>query len=99
MAAKDYDHLFKLLIIGELETPLLQQLFFLTSFCCSGDSGVGKSSLLVRFADNHFSGNYITTIGMKHILCNYFICIVRICMEYSWCNCHVTHIAQIRKIS
>ena len=30
---------------------------------CSGDSGVGKSSLLVRFADNHFSGNYITTIG------------------------------------
>jgi len=44
MATKDYDHLFKLLIIG--------------------DSGVGKSSLLVRFADNHFSGNYITTIGV-----------------------------------
>lgn len=44
MAAKDYDHLFKLLIIG--------------------DSGVGKSSLLLRFADNMFSGNYITTIGV-----------------------------------
>lgn len=44
MANKDYDHLFKLLIIG--------------------DSGVGKSSLLVRFADNTFSGNYITTIGV-----------------------------------
>jgi len=44
MAAKDYDHLFKLLIIG--------------------DSGVGKSSLLVRFADNCFNGNYITTIGV-----------------------------------
>lgn len=43
-ANKDYDHLFKLLIIG--------------------DSGVGKSSLLVRFADNTFSGNYITTIGV-----------------------------------
>ena len=41
---RDYDHLFKLLIIG--------------------DSGVGKSSLLVRFADNTFSGNYITTIGV-----------------------------------
>lgn len=26
--------------------------------------GVGKSSLLVRFADNTFSGNYITTIGV-----------------------------------
>ena len=44
MVAKDYEHLFKLLIIG--------------------DSGVGKSSMLVRFADNHFSGNYITTIGI-----------------------------------
>ena len=41
---RDYDHLFKLLIIG--------------------DSGVGKSSLLVRFADNTFSPNYITTIGV-----------------------------------
>ncbi|CAH0388857.1 unnamed protein product [Bemisia tabaci] len=42
--ARAYDHLFKLLIIG--------------------DSGVGKSSLLVRFSDNRFSGNYITTIGV-----------------------------------
>ena len=49
--------------------------FFFTYFCCSGDSGVGKSSLLVRFADNHFSGNYITTIGMKHIPCNYLHCL------------------------
>lgn len=41
---RDYDFLFKLLIIG--------------------DSGVGKSSLLIRFSDNTFSGSYITTIGV-----------------------------------
>jgi len=27
-------------------------------------AGVGKSSLLFRFADNTFSGSYITTIGV-----------------------------------
>lgn len=42
--AKDYDHLFKLLIIG--------------------DSGVGKSCILQRFAGESFSGTYITTIGV-----------------------------------
>ncbi|XP_062518359.1 ras-related protein Rab-35-like [Corticium candelabrum] len=42
--AREYDHLFKLLIIG--------------------DSGVGKSSILLRFADDVFSGTYITTIGV-----------------------------------
>lgn len=28
------------------------------------ETGVGKSSLLLRFADNTFSGSYITTIGV-----------------------------------
>lgn len=29
-----------------------------------GDTSVGKSSMLVRFADNSFSGSYISTIGV-----------------------------------
>ncbi|KAM3143777.1 hypothetical protein pb186bvf_004053 [Paramecium bursaria] len=41
---KEYDYLFKLVIIG--------------------DSGVGKSSLLLRFADDSFSDSYLTTIGV-----------------------------------
>ena len=29
-----------------------------------GDSSVGKSSLMLRFTDDHFSMNYLTTIGV-----------------------------------
>ena len=41
---KEYDYLFKLVIIG--------------------NSGVGKSSLLLRFADDEFNDSYLTTIGV-----------------------------------
>ena len=43
MANYKYDHLFKLLIIGE--------------------SGVGKTCLLLRFIDDSFTANHLTTIG------------------------------------
>lgn len=39
-----YDHLLKLLLIG--------------------DSGVGKSCILLRYSDDSFTGSYITTIGI-----------------------------------
>ena len=41
---KDYDHLFKLLIVGS--------------------SAVGKSALLLRYAEGTYDGNYISTIGI-----------------------------------
>uniref|UniRef100_A0A0D6QXP2 Uncharacterized protein n=1 Tax=Araucaria cunninghamii TaxID=56994 RepID=A0A0D6QXP2_ARACU len=43
-ARADYDHLIKLLLIG--------------------DSGVGKSCLLLRFSDDSFTTSFITTIGI-----------------------------------
>ncbi|XP_057170885.1 ras-related protein Rab-13 isoform X2 [Ursus arctos] len=42
--AKAYDHLFKLLLIG--------------------DSGVGKTCLIIRFAEDSFNNTYISTIGI-----------------------------------
>uniref|UniRef100_A0A8C9LGX6 small monomeric GTPase n=1 Tax=Piliocolobus tephrosceles TaxID=591936 RepID=A0A8C9LGX6_9PRIM len=42
--AEAYDHLFKLLLIG--------------------DSGVGKTCLIIRFAEDNFNNTYISTIGI-----------------------------------
>ncbi|OMJ81863.1 hypothetical protein SteCoe_17562 [Stentor coeruleus] len=44
MSGRDYDYLFKIVLVG--------------------DSGVGKSCLLLRFADDTFSESYISTIGV-----------------------------------
>jgi Ras-related protein Rab-1A len=41
---KEFDHLYKTVIIG--------------------NSGVGKSAILVRFVENQFSEHYLATIGV-----------------------------------
>lgn len=33
--------------------------------CLIGDFAVGKTSLINRFVDNHFSDEYLTTVGVK----------------------------------
>ena len=48
MTNHKYDHLYKLLIIGE--------------------SGVGKTCLLLRFTDDSFTQNHLTTIGKKILI-------------------------------
>ncbi|KAF3820725.1 ras-related protein Rab-35 isoform X1 [Mirounga angustirostris] len=77
--ARDYDHLFKLLIIGDSgkssagarcqaqSSSYVVTVVVVLQAVFSGSAeqrGVGKSSLLLRFADNTFSGSYITTIGV-----------------------------------
>lgn len=47
MSKRDYDFLFKLVLIG--------------------DTGVGKSCLLLRFADDAFTDSYISTIGVDFV--------------------------------
>ena len=36
---------------------------YLVKLLLIGDSGVGKSCLLMRFSDDSFTTNFITTIG------------------------------------
>ena len=45
MRKDGYDHLAKLLIIG--------------------DSGVGKTNILLRFCENNFMSSHLTTIGIS----------------------------------
>jgi Ras-related protein Rab-1A len=65
MASHKYDHLFKLLIIGE--------------------SGVGKTCLLLRFTDDSFTANHLTTIGI-----DFKIKIINIILNKKWHRINTT---------
>jgi ABC-type cobalamin transport system ATPase subunit len=59
---KDYDHQFKVHSISVLLlwllcflAPFSEMLHFVTQLVLIGDTGVGKSCILLRFADNAFA--------------------------------------------
>ena len=41
-----------------------QNYHYLFKMVLIGDSSVGKSCLLIRFSDDDFNDNYVTTIGV-----------------------------------
>ena len=47
-----------------MQSSALNDYDYLFKVLLIGDSGVGKSNLLLRFAENQFQGSFISTIGV-----------------------------------
>jgi hypothetical protein len=89
----DYDHLIKLLLIGDsgerarmrgrgrasmpAPAPRRRRRFFLAALTHTPKTqpGVGKSCLLLRFAEDQFTSSFITTIGCVRVA-RLFVCVL-----------------------
>lgn len=70
---KDYDHLFKVFFTASytMMTCLTVKMMITNTINIQlviiGDTGVGKSCILLRFADDSFGDSYISTIGVDFV--------------------------------
>lgn len=58
---------------------------FLFKLLLIGDSGVGKSCLLLRFADDTYTESYISTIGVDFVRCCPFSFFLFFCLFCTFC--------------
>jgi Ras-related protein Rab-10 len=91
MAKKSYDHLFKLLLIGDSGVGKIDWNFHprnLRTFCnfqCLIIHSVGKTCILFQFSDNAFNSSFISTIGKRS---TYFLlrCLRTIFIHFYYCQ-------------